>query len=70
MPRQRGNGSGNVTRIKGEKKNPYRVRVTVGYEYDEQKALTVYGMRDACPQPHMLIALTQIPLPVLILVLA
>ena len=34
MPKQRGNGSGNVTKLKGKKKKPYRVRITIGYELD------------------------------------
>ena len=41
MPRTRGNGSGSVTKIKGKKRNPYRVRVTVGCHYDAEKEKTV-----------------------------
>lgn len=44
MPRQRGNGCGNVTRVRNSK-NPYRVRVTVGYEYDEQKGKMVQKVK-------------------------
>lgn len=40
MPRQRGN----VTRVRNSK-NPYRVRVTVGYEYDEQKGKMVQKVK-------------------------
>lgn len=46
MPRQRGNGCGNITRIKGKKKKPYRVRITVGYEYDEQKEKQVQRVKN------------------------
>ncbi len=46
MPRQRGNGCGNITSIKGKKKKPYRVRITVGYEYDEQKEKQVQRVKN------------------------
>lgn len=35
MARMRGNGTGNITKIKG-RKSQYRVRVTVGCYYDEE----------------------------------
>lgn len=35
MSRARGNGTGNITKIKG-RKSPYRVRITVGCYYDEE----------------------------------
>lgn len=46
MPRTRGNGSGSVTKIKGKKRNPYRVRVTVGCHYDAEKEKTVQEIKN------------------------
>jgi len=39
MSRIRGNGTGNITKITG-RKSPYRVRVTVGYQFDEETGKT------------------------------
>lgn len=46
MPKIRGNGSGGITRVSGKKKNSYRVRVTVGCHYDDEKGKIVQEIKN------------------------
>lgn len=41
MAKQRGNDSGNISKVKGKKNKPYRVRITVECRYDEEKKKVV-----------------------------
>ena len=53
-------GYGSITRMKGNRRKPYRVRVTTGYELDEdgharqiQRVVGTYATyQEAIPSPH------------------
>jgi len=44
---RRGNGAGQIFKVKdGKRRNPWRVRVTVGWEFDELKGRSKQIMKD------------------------
>lgn len=45
MAKQRGNDSGNISKVKGKKNKPYRVRITVECRYDEEKKKVVQKLK-------------------------